>query len=367
VTLDDVARTSGVSRATASRALNGRTRVSPEVRARVTMIARSLGYRPNSAARTLVSGRSDIIGLVLPTGHIVNEPYEAHVLEAVATTATEAGQGMMLWLAAGEPSEAVRQGLRTGVADGLVISSVALGARWVEELLDGPHPCVLIGRHPERDDVPAVEIDNAGGVRRAVEHLAELGRRRIAMIRGPLGRLDADDREVAFRHALAVHDLPVDDRLFDRGVFNAASGAEAMERLLPHRPDAVFAANDLMAVGALRALRRAGVRVPDDVAVVGFDDLPAAAAADPPLTTVRHDIDAVGEAAVRTLLHLVDADVNGDREATASRIVVDTPLIVRASTRPDDGAGSEGVREEAASRTPAVTPTSGHENRRATS
>ena len=101
----------------------------------------------------------------------------------------------MLWLAAREPSAALRQELRTGVADGLLISGVAVGAQWVEDLLDGPHPCVLIGRHPGRTDVATVEIDNEGGVRRAVDHLVELGHRRIAMIRGPVGRIDADDRE----------------------------------------------------------------------------------------------------------------------------------------------------------------------------
>ncbi len=330
VTLDDVARTSGVSRATASRALNGRARVAPDVRARVTMIARSLGYRPNTAARTLVSGRADIIGLVLPTGHIVNEPYEAHVLEAVAMSATEAGQGMMLWLAAGEPSAAVRQEFHTGIVDGLVISGVALGARWVEELLDGLHPCVVLGRHPERTDVCTVEIDNAGGVHRAVDHLVAGGHRRIAMIRGPEGRVDAEDREAAFRAAIESHDLTAEPQLFARGLFNAATGAEAMEHLLPHQPDAVFAANDLMAVGALQAIRAAGLRVPDDIAVVGFDDLPQAALADPPLTTVRHDIDEVCGTAMRTLLRLVDT---ANESPPPSRSVVDTPLVVRESTR----------------------------------
>ena len=344
MTLDDVARTSGVSRATASRALNGRAKVAPDVRARVTMIARSLGYRPNSAARTLVSGRADIIGLVLPTGHIVNEPYEAHVLEAVAMAATEAGQGMMLWLAAGEPSAAVRQEFHTGVVDGLVISGVALGAPWVEDLLDGPHPCVVLGRHPERTDVSTVEIDNEGGVRRAVEYLVAGGHRRIAMIQGPAGRIDAEDREHAFRAALDSHGLAAEPQLFARGLFNIATGAEAMRQLLPHRPDAVFAANDLMAVGALQALHAEGLRVPDDIAVVGFDDLPQAAIADPPLTTVRHDIDKVCATAMRTLLQLVDS---AGEPTAPSRSTVATPLVVRESTR-------------------SLTTTSDQQNRRAT-
>lgn len=374
VTLDDVARTSGVSRATASRALNGRARVAPEVRARVTMIARSLGYRPNTAARSLVSGRADIIGLVLPIGHLVNEPYEAHVLEAVAATATEHGQGVMLWLAADEPNVVVRNEFRTGVVDGLIISGVALGASWVEELLDGPHPCVIVGRHPSRNDVPTVEIDNAGGTRRAVGHLVAGGHQRLAMVLGPAGRVDADEREAAFRAAVAEHGLPVDERLVARGTFRAESGYAAVQQLLPHRPDAVFAANDPMAVGVLQALRDAGVSVPDQIAVVGFDDLPIAATTDPPLTTVRHDIDTICTTAVQTLLDLIDARPSTDHPVVgapdALRTVVPTSLVVRSSTRPVDGAERRaehiGVWEAATSHTPSVTPRS-EQNRRATS
>jgi LacI family transcriptional regulator len=368
VTLEDVARTSGVSRATASRALNGRARVAPDVRARVTMIARSLGYRPNLAARSLVSGRADIIGLVLPTGHIVDQPYEARVLEAVAEAATDAGQGVMLWLAAREPSAAVRDQFRAGVVDGLVISGVVLGAGWVEDLFDGPHPCVLLGRHPHRTDVTTVEIDNGGGVRRAIELLAAGGHRRVAMIGGPAGRVDAIDREAAFRESLHARGLPIDEQLFAPGDFNVESGHLATRRLLAHRPDAIFAANDLMAVGALQAIREAGLAVPGDVAVVGFDDLPQAQTADPPLTTVRHDIDAVCLTAVETLLRLIDAQTAADSPPVRETAVVPTPLVIRSSTRRVDGSGVTNEAWEARpSHTSTVTPTSVVENRRATS
>ena len=138
-------------------------------------------------------------------------------------SATEAGQGMMLWLAAGEPSAAVRQEFRTGVVDGLVISGVAVGAQWVEELLDGPHPCVLVGRHPERTDVATVEIDNDGGVRRAVDHL--VARRPPAHRHDPRpGRPRRRRRPRGRRSAppSAAHGLDVDEQLFARGLFNAA-------------------------------------------------------------------------------------------------------------------------------------------------
>ena len=171
VTLADVARTSGVSRATASRALNGRDRVAPDVRARVTMIARSLGYRPNTAARTLVSGRADIIGLVLPTGHIVNEPYEAHVLEAVAMSATEAGQGMMLWLAAGR----AERGRPPGVPHRRRRRAGDLRRR----------PRRPLGRGPARRAAPVRRDRPAPGAHRRVDRRDRQRRRRAPGRRAP--------------------------------------------------------------------------------------------------------------------------------------------------------------------------------------
>lgn len=331
VTLDEVARTSGVSRATASRALNGRERVNPDVRARVQMVADSLGYRPNTAARSLASGRSGVLGMVLPTGHLVRQPYEAHLLEAVAEAASTSGQGLMLWLAANEPGPAVRQGFRAGVVDGIVVSAVAIGSQWVEDLLDGPHPCVVVGRHPRRHDIPRIELANRFGAMSAVEHLIAGGGERIAVVLGPSERTDSRDRHEGYEAVLARHGLDVDKRLVEEGDFTVQSGYDAMQRLLAHRPDSVFACNDLMALGVMRAITDAGLRVPDDVAVIGFDDLPATATADPPLSTVRQDIDAIGAAAVQLLLQLVDGDAAG---VPAAQHLVDAPLVVRGTTRP---------------------------------
>lgn len=330
VTLDEVARTSGVSRATASRALNGRERVSPEVRNRVRIVANALGYRPNPAARSLASGRSGALGLVLPTVHLGQDPYEAHLVQAVAETATRYGQAVMLWLAQVEPSPEMRNEFRTGLVDGLVISGVGFGSGWIEDLIDGPHPSVLVGRHPTRTDVASVQIDNVGGTRAAVAHLVAGGSRRIAIVLGPPERTDTQDRFAGYHRALAEHGLAADADLVGHGDFTVPSGYEAMRRLLPHRPDGVFATNDLMAVGVLRALQEAGLGVPDDVAVAGFDDLPVAATTEPPLTTVKHDINLVGEAAVDVLLRLLDgADVD-----PPDRIVLPAPLLIRQSTRP---------------------------------
>jgi LacI family transcriptional regulator len=330
VTLDEVAKTSGVSRATASRALNGRDRVSPEVRSRVRIVANALGYRPNPAARSLASGRSGALGLVLPTGHLVEDPYAAHLVEAVAEGATSHDQAIMLWLAQVAPGPVVRNEFRSGLVDGIVISGVGFGAEWIEDLIDGPHPSVLIGRHPTRTDVASIQIDNLAGAHAAVGHLLDGGSRRVAIILGPRERTDAQDREAGYRAALAERGIDVDPNLVAHGDFNVDTGYEAMKGLLPHHPDAVFATNDPMAAGALRAIRDAGLRVPDDVSVVGFDDLPVAVTTDPPLTTVRQDIARVGQSAVDTLVGLLEHG----RDSSAGATVIAAPLVVRQSTRP---------------------------------
>ena len=371
VTLEDVARMSGVSRATASRALNGHARVSADVRTRVRMIADQLGYRPNSAARSLASGRAGVLGLVLPGGHLISAPYEAHLLEAVADAATASGHGLMLWMAATEPNQSLRDGFRTGFVDGVIVSGVALGSPWVEDLLDGPHPCVLVGRHPSRTDVPHIELTNEASAAAAVDHLVAGGGRRIAIILGPADRIDGRDRQVGYERALYRNGIEVDTRLVERGDFSISSGYEAMRRLLAHRPDSVFACNDLMAAGALQAIAAAGLRVPDDIAVIGFDDLPIASGTTPPLSTVGQDVAAIGASAVDLLINLV----TGDASNGATTTTVSGPLVIRQSTRPVAGVGSDvakhnqtrGVREDTTARTPVAGSTSSGENRRATS
>jgi LacI family transcriptional regulator len=371
VTLDDVARKSGVSRATASRALNGHARVSDDVRTRVQLVADRLGYLPNAAARSLASGRAGVLGFVLPGGHLITAPYESRLLEAVADAATAAGYGVMLWMGTTEPGQALREGLRTGLVDGVVVSGVALGAGWVETLFDGPQPCVLVGRHPRRD-VPRVELTNEPSASAAVDHLIAGGGRRIALILGPSGRVDGHDRQVGYERALYRNGIELDTRLVERGEFTIDSGYEAMRRLLAHRPDSVFACNDMMAAGAMQAIAEAGLRVPDDIAVMGFDDLPVASRTNPPLSTVSQDIAAIGAAAVDLLIDLVTGDV-GDDENTIRTVT--GPLVLRQSTRPVAGVGSDaakhnhttGVREVRPSRTSVAGSTSSGENRRATS
>jgi LacI family transcriptional regulator len=371
VTLEDVARMSGVSRATASRALNGHARVNAEVRARIELVAERLGYRPNTAARSLASGRAGVLGLVLPAGHLITAPYEAHLLEAIADAATASGQGLMLWMATTEPSKELREGFRAGLVDGVVVYGVALGTPWVEDLFDGPQPCVLVGRHPARTDIARIEMTNEASAAGAVDHLVAGGGRRVAVILGPSDRIDGRDRHVGYERALYRNGIEVDTRLVERGEFTIESGYEAMRRLLAHNPDSVFACNDMMAAGALDAIHEARLRVPEDIAVIGFDDLPIATRTTPALSTVRQDLAAIGAAAVDVLIRLVHCDDPPPPTVTA----VDGSLVIRGTTRPVAGAGSDAanpnqeqvVREVVPSRTAVAVSTSSGENRRATS
>ncbi len=330
--LADVAAAAGVSLATASRALNGRARVDPAVRARVRAAAEKLGYEPNRAARSLVWGRSGVVGLVLPSERLTDDPHAALLLSSLAEEVRRREKSLLLWLTRKERPGVVLDALRSGLAEAVLVAGVAVGEPWVEELLTSPYPVVLLGRHPMLTDLPSVSVDDRAGGRAAVAHLLRAGRRRIALVGGTLGRLDAADRAAGCRAALAGSA----GRLVATGVgdFTEDGGEAAMERLLQAAEpgagppfDGVFAASDLMARGAMRALGRHGWRVPEDVAVVGFDDLPLAATTVPPLTSVRQDLDAVALAA----LDLVDALLDRTTATPPAPVVLTPQLVVRAS------------------------------------
>ena len=326
MTLEEVAERSGVSRATASRALNGDARVSDDTRARVLAAATAIGYRPNRAARSLANGRSSILGLVMPSAQLVADPYGAEMIHSVAVAASSHDQQLMLWLTHEGPDATVDAIFRNGIVDGVIVSIPALGDDWIDGVLDGPLPKVLIGRHPHRDDVKVVDVDNADGARQAVTHLIERGHRRIATICGPMARSDGRARFDAYADTLREHGIEVDERLIAQGDYTPDSGLTAMVRLLRHEPTAVFAANDQMALGAYEAIAVAGLRVPDDIAVVGFDGF-SSRTADPPLTTVHQDIDELGGRAVELLLQTITSPDDAPNE-----VIVPVELVVRSSS-----------------------------------
>jgi LacI family transcriptional regulator len=209
--------------------------------------------------------------------------------------------------------------------DGLIVTATRGGDPLIPQLLANRVPFVMHGRH-EDPRVSFVEVDNVTGAYTAVTHLVRLGRSRIALITGPSGSLAAEDRKRGYLNALVERRIPVDEGLIIHGDFTENSSYEAMQRLLPNEPDAVFVASDSMAMGALRALNETGKRVPAEVAVVGFDDMPQAATAGPPLTTVRQPIQRAGALAVEMLIDILENGVDPPR-----RIILPTELVIRES------------------------------------
>jgi LacI family transcriptional regulator len=325
VTLADVARLSGVSRATASRAMNGRSGVRDDVRERVTRIADHLDFRPNRAAKILASGRSSVVGLVIPSTELRIDPYGASMTHAVARATAERDLGLMLYLAADEPGAGVRHILRDGLIDGLLISSVAIGAPWVDELIAAPLPTGLIGTHPTRDDIVGVDVENMESSAAAVQHLFDRGCLRVGIITGPLDRGDAVDRLNGYRAAHHRALRPIDETLIVNGAFTRPSGVDAATQLFERGVDGIFACNDEMAIGALWAGARLGVEIPDDVAIVGFDGTGLDEHIEPTLTTIVQPFDAIALAAVDELLDQIEG-------RSAPRRVLITPELVEGGS-----------------------------------
>ena len=327
----DVAARAGVSRTTVSFVLNARTDagIPPETWRRIEEAARELGYFPHGAARALAGGTSHTIGLVLRQSaeQVAADALLAETLWGVASEARTGGYRVLVEPLSPEGGRYSDLMLSQRV-DGLIVSGPRVDDEELAALVADGFPIILQGSLP---DVPApsVDIDNRAGARTAVEHLLGLGHRRIGCItNAPLAYTAAADRVAGYRDALAAAEIGFDGGLVIEGAFDAASGHAAMTNLLAHAKDvtAVFVASDMVAFGALRALREAGLRVPADISVVGFDDIPLARHFDPPLTTIRLPANALGAAAGRALV---------DRLAgrpTSERTLLPTELIVREST-----------------------------------
>jgi LacI family transcriptional regulator len=332
VTLDDVARLSGVSRSAASRALNNRPGVRTDVRERVNRIADHLGFRPNRAAKNLASGMSSVIGFVIPSDDLRVDPYGAAMTHAVGRAAARRDLGMMLHLATEEPGQTVHHILSDGLIDGLVISSVAIGS-WVDELFDSTLPTVLLGSHPTRTDVVAVDVENVESAACAVTHLFDVGCDRVGCVAGPLDRADARHRLEGYRLAHERAGRTVDEALIAQGDFTRLSGAVAAETLFGKGVDGIFSSNDEMAVGVLWAGARSSIRVPDDVAVVGFDGTAIDEFIEPTLSSVAQPFDRLASTAVE----LLSAMVRGD---TGLESVAVVPELVRGGSSSRVGAKS---------------------------
>lgn len=307
-TLEQVAAESGVSRSTVSRVVNGSPKVRPEVVETVNAAIERLNYVPNRAARSLASRQTYAIALLVPERVMTffNDPFFASVVQGITERMEDSDYILNLLVSSSDPSRKTRRYLRGGNVDGAFVVSHHAADRDLADLCD-IMPVVFGGR-PSLADLASshyVDIDNVQGARSAVEHLVASGRRRIATITGPDDMLAAVDRRTGWREALQAAGLPAD--ALAAGDFTEDSGADAARTLLARWPDldGLFVANDLMARGALRTLADAGRAVPDDVAVVGYDDSPVATAMRPELTTVSQPSETMGRRMAELLLALL--------------------------------------------------------------
>lgn len=326
-TIRDVAAAAGVSRGTVSRVLNGGHWVSPEALAAVQEAIRSTGYSANQHARSLVTGRSNSVAFLLTEPqHLLFEDPTFSILLRAAAEALAAREMPLLLMVAGSQQERRRitDYVAAGHVDGVLLISSHRGNPVVGELLRQGVPTIACGEPLGYEDrIGWVSADDAGGARRMTEHLLSRGRTRVATITGPMDTPGGFRRLAGYRSALGE---AYDETLVAHGDYTRASGQAAMRDLLERRPDldAVFVASDLMAAGALVALREAGRSVPGDVAVGGFDDSGLAATLEPPLTTMRQPFERIASEMVRLLLEVVEG-------AEPARITLPTSLVERAS------------------------------------
>ncbi|MBX7468762.1 LacI family DNA-binding transcriptional regulator [Streptomyces sp. NPDC056084] len=323
--IKDVATEAGVSVATVSRVLNSHPSVSEAARVRVLAAVETLGYRPNAVARSLRTDRTRTLGLVISD---VLNPYFTELARSVEEAARALGYSVIIGNADERPDlqdHHVRTLLDRRI-DGLLVSPTDGGSPLMLEAVRGGTPIVFVDRWIPGIDVPVVRADGRAAIGDLVAHLHRLGRRRLAIIAGPAATTTGSERVEAFRAALAAHGLPLPDEYVGQGDFQAASGRRATERFLalPEPPDAVFAADNLMTLGALDALRAHGLRIGADIALAAFDDIPWFVHTDPPVTAIAQPTGELGRAAVQALAGLIGG-------GAPPSVILPARLVVRRS------------------------------------
>ena len=332
-TIRDVAQRAGVSISTVSRVLNKSAGVAEAKRERVKEAASALGYSPNPNALSLLGQSTGGIGVLLP--YIAGD-FFSEFLEGIDRTTRDNGYYLIVSSTHRVPGafRAAIQGMHRRV-DGLIVMSTQDSADSVKAWLPDGLPVVFVNSEVEDRDLEVVNIDNRGGAYMMTEHLIGLGHRRIAFLRGAEGSTDALERLDGYRAALEAHGLTTDPALEFEGDFTLESGERAVPAILEAdpRPTALFASNDLSAYGALSGLREAGLRVPDDLSLAGFDDVPLARIASPTLTTVHAPVQEMGQRAIERLL----AQAKGTEGHGRGVVQLPTELAIRESTAPPTG------------------------------
>ena len=331
VTIRDVARLAGVAPSTVSMALANHPEIAAGPRQAVRDAAAKLHYTPNHSARSLRGTLRRALGVVIPhsSAHVFSHPYFMDILGGITDVANAHDFVVVLSTSFAEEEEgAYVKVLRSQQVDGIILASAALMDRHVMELAVSGYPFVFLGRYPLSPDITSVGVDDLAGAEAITGHLLAHGYRAVAHLSGPLHHLSAADRRDGYCRALARAGIPCRDAYLIEGDYSEQSGAEAAERLLtlPELPGAVFAANDEMAFGALEVFRDRGIRVPDDVALAGFDDLAIARVMTPALTTVHQPIRRLGAVAAERLLALIHGHRVDERQT-----ILPVTLSVRES------------------------------------
>jgi DNA-binding LacI/PurR family transcriptional regulator len=329
ISIKDIARVAKVSHSTVSRALHNSSLVNHETAERIRQIAREKGYRPSAVARSLVTRRTKTIGVVVTR---IADPFIAEVVNGIEEVANDHGYSVFLANSNADPDREVKvvHSFHERRVDGILVTASRVGALYMPLLTEMRVPTVLINNQHPGEFVHSVMIDNPAASRQATEHLVQLGHRRIAYIGDQFGFQSDIERFAGYRNALEVADIPFVPELTAHGDGKAEGGMRAMEKLLSlaEPPTAVFCYNDMSALGALRTIHTRGWRVPEDISVVGFDDLFIASYISPSLTTISQPMRQMGSMAMEILLKLF----SGSNSKTNMK--VQGQLIVRESTAP---------------------------------
>jgi len=331
LTLEEIGKLAGVSRSTVSRVINAQPDVKGHIRERVVKVIRETGYMPNLAARSLALKRSGILGLVIPRSVAIlfGDPYFSRLTQGIAQACYSQGYMLSLFLFYSKEDEqmALPHITHGSYLDGVIVQATTDSDPVIPHLYKSSMPFLVIGRLNYMDvDISYIDVDNVSGAYTATTHLINLGYQRIAHVAGVLDNRPALDRKAGYEQALREHNLPINQNLIVEGYFTEEGGYSSIESLLPNKPDAIFVASDMMAFGAVRAIKDSGLIVPDDIAVVGFDDLPPSRRSNPMLTTVRQPILRFGARAVDVLIEII---TNGNQPP--HQTLFDTELIIRDS------------------------------------
>jgi len=330
VTIVDVAQEADVSYATVSRVINNGAHVRPEKRERVLRAMAKLGFTVNQQARSLRAGRSQVIGLLV---HDLGTSYIGEIIRGIEAELSAASYDLMLYTTHRRKTKEATyvSAITRGMADGLLLVLPRNPEAYLESLRQRRFPYVLVDHQGIDETGPAVGATNFQGAYDATQHLLSLGHRRIGFITGQMEMGCSRDRLAGYRAALLAAGIPPDPQWVREGDFFQPDGFAGAQALLalPQPPSAIFASNDFSAFGVMEAVRDAGKRLPDDMSIVGFDDIPQAAQVNPTLTTVRQPLEQMGRTAARMLLEII-----GNEARPAARVELPTELIVRASTRP---------------------------------